>query len=870
MNAPSHQRAGGLILLAAFVSGAVCLAYELVWSRYLTLIFGVSVYAVATVLACFMIGLALGSWHLGRRLDRTQNPVRWLLLIELAIGVALLLSPLLYQGFSGLAESLIRSLEPGGLEKHALRFGLSLLVLLVPTYLMGGTFSVLVKCLAGQSGRSGREVSWVYAMNTLGGAAGAFGTGFFLMPALGLSRTLWLAAAFSFVAAAMLAPLWRHSPERAVPSEEKNARRKMKSVSSSVTPESKTAVRLVWAVVAVSGFTSLAYEVYWTRLLTFFFKDSIYDLTIVLTAFLTGLVIGSLACGWLMRNGLNFRFALGLVQALIGLSAFTGLFLVQKFPYWINDLQTNTALVRQYGENYWAAANAIRFGCAFLLMLVPTTLFGAAFPLAGQLCAENAALPSRRIGLFYGVNTIAAALGSVMAGFVFISLLGIRNGIVLTGLLNLGAGLALLALVKKSKAWLAANGVIAALLLATLPQWDKLRFSTSFLDPSQPLDQLLSLRFYREDASGVTSVVDLKPLHRKYLVSNRLFAHNTSELGGLEDHRRLGQIPLLLHPQPQSALVVGLGAGITLRGVNDLHPASVDCVELSPGVVAAAKEQFADENQRATDNPAVKITVDDGRNFLATTATKYDVVVLDIFFPMSSGSGNAFSREYYELCRRHLRPGGIVCQWLSVHQLSPANFKTIAATFQSVFPHATLWYGMIGDSIAVVGLVGTESKLAVDEENLARRMQNPELSAELREVNLQSPALLLSHFVLGEDELAAFCGGQPLDTDDRPVIEFTAPRLAVQSARQGMMNLLELNQTVGDASQLLANSGTNNSALIEQLRRQQAGKRTIIEGFQFLLSDDPDGQRRFYQAALARDPANEDLHSVLRETADGS
>ena len=150
------------------------------------------------------------------------------------------------------------------------------------------------------------------------------------------------------------------------------------------------------------------------------------------------------------------------------------------------------------------------------------------------------------------------------------------------------------------------------------------------------------------------------------------------------------------------------------------------------------------------------------------------------------------------------------------------------------------------------------------------QLSDHELSAELREVNLQSPALLLSHFVLGEDELAAFCRGQPLDTDDRSVIEFTAPRLAVQSARQGMMNLLELNQTVGDASQLLANSGTNNSALIEQLRRQQAGKRTIIEGFQFLLSDDPDGQRRFYQAALARDPANEDLQSVLREMADGS
>jgi spermidine synthase len=299
MNVPSHNRARGLILVAAFISGAVCLASELVWSRYLTLVFGVSVYAVATVLACFMIGLALGSWHLGRRLDRTQNPARWLLLIEVFIGVCLLLSPLLYQGFASLADALIRTLDPGGWEKHALRFALSLPVLLVPTYLMGGTFPVLVKSFAGQPDRAGRAVAWVYAMNTLGGSAGAFVTGFFLMPSLGLSRTLWLAAALSFVAAAMLAPLWRHSPERDVPAEGKNARKKMKAVSSSAAPESKSAVRLVWAVVAISGFTSLAYEVYWTHLLTFFFKDSIYDLTIVLTAFLTGLVIGSLVCGWM-------------------------------------------------------------------------------------------------------------------------------------------------------------------------------------------------------------------------------------------------------------------------------------------------------------------------------------------------------------------------------------------------------------------------------------------------------------------------------------------------------------------------------------------------------------------------------------------
>ena len=862
MNDCPFSRARAGLLFVAFISGAVCLGCELIWSRYLLLVFGVSVYAVATVLACFMLGLALGAGWLGQVADRSLRPLHWLAILQGVLGVWLLFSPVVYHGFSGLAGALIRALEPAGWQKHALRFFLALLVLVVPTSLIGATFPALVKSFAGSPERLGRDLALVYAVNTFGGAVGAFFTGFFLLPALGLSHTLALAAALSFASAGLLYALGRKPARPFSSTKEESLAAKSPRPTASL-PASSAAFYLAWAVLAVSGFTSLAYEVIWTRLLTFFFKDSIYDLTIVLTAFLTGLAVGSLACACLLRRRADLWFLLGLAQVLIGASALTGLFLIQYYPYWINDLQTNTALVSRFGEDYWAAGNLIRFGYAFLLMLFPTILFGAAFPLAGRLCAEHATALGQRLGLLYGVSTLASALGSVFAGFVLISLWGVRDSLVLLALLNLVAALILLAASPRSKIWLLAGAAVSAGLLAALPPWDRLRQSTAFLAPDQPLAELLSPLFYQEDATGLTAVVELQPLHRKYLVSNRLFTHNDSALGGLEDHRRLGLIPLLLHPHPQSVLVVGLGAGITLRGVASLHPAAIECVELSPGVVAAAR-QFRAENAGVLDDPSVRITVEDGRNYLTTTSRKFDVIVLDIFFPFSASSGTAFSREYYDLCRRRLQPGGLVCQWLPVHQLSLADLKTIAATFQSVFANSTLWYGMMGDGVAVVGLVGSADPLALDYQNLATRLEPPALARELGEVNLQTPDLVLSHFIMGNDDLAAFSRGAPLDTDDRPVIEFSAPKLALQSRRLGLTNLLAINQLTHAVSPWLNPPAAPGSPLALGLRRQQIGKSEALSGLRFLLNNDAAGQSRFYQQALARDPANEDLRYALR------
>ena len=283
-----------------------------------------------------------------------------------------------------------------------------------------------------------------------------------------------------------------------------------------------------------------------------------------------------------------------------------GLHLVAQLPYLLNDLQTNKAVVERYGNSLVRRALGIRLGYALLLMLIPTCLFGAAFPLAVRVwltAAPDQNAPARNargIGLLTAVNTLGATAGAVLAGFALVPALGLQHSIMLLAALNVAAGLTLLlSLWHKNRGFLAAFTAAAALFLAvSVPPWDKLRMSTGFLDQNQPLENMLDLTFYQEDAAGITSVVELVPLNRqKYLVTNRVYSQNTSDLGGLEDHRRLGQIPLLLHPRPQKVLAVGLGAGITLRGIMDLAPQSATVVELLPGVVKAAAE-FAPQNGR--------------------------------------------------------------------------------------------------------------------------------------------------------------------------------------------------------------------------------------------------------------------------------
>jgi spermidine synthase len=854
-------------LTAIFLSGISGLVYELIWSRYLELIIGVSVYAVALVLACFMLGLACGSWFFGRKVDASPANVNILIGLEMAIGFYGLVSPLIYSGLSSFNVWIFHSLLPDGHLKDLLRLGISVIFLVVPTFLMGGTFPAYLKIYHQNYHRVSSSVSTIYAVNTLGGALGAFISGFFLVKLMGLQLTLSFAALLNALAAVLIfLACFKTNPVSPAVSV------KQKPKTSSAVAQPECSKYIIMTAFAVSGFTSLAYEVFWTKLLTYFFRDSIYDLAIVLTAFLTGIVIGSFVCSKLLRKERKAVRLFAWVEILIGIFSLAGLFLIAQMPYIAQYLQTASSMYQKFGEGYWWMGTVAKFGYAFLIMLIPTSLFGMTFPLVSEIYVKRQDTLGQKIGLINCLNTLGATLGALMAGFGLITLLGIRHSIMAMAFLNIGIGLWLVwsAPFRPSQSkWAISIGSIVATLILTfsLPGWDKLRMSTAFLEPNQRLEEVLSLKYYKENAFGMASVVEVIPYRLKFLTTNRLYSQNSSDLMGPEDHRRLGHIPLLLHPRPQSALVIGLGAGITLRGISEEPLKDIDCVELSANIKEAAR-YFDAENNHVLDDPRVRVMIDDGRNYIAVAPKKYDVITGDIYFPMSSGSSNLYSVDYYRLCRQRLNPGGLMCQWLPIHQLSLAEIQTIVKSFKSAFPNTSLWLGMIGNSVPVLGCIGTDQKLTVDFQQLLDKYRNPRLNERLAQINLGDPYLLLSNFIMEGKAIDRFCGNQPINSDDRPIIEFTTPKHAIKSRQQGSENLLTLTRWIHSIMPYLAvDSGMGQAGYSDvkaKIASHVEAKKIVINGLPFAVEGDIQRQLELYKQGLTLYPTNADLLYMLQ------
>jgi spermidine synthase len=325
-------------------------------------------------------------------------------------------------------------------------------------------------------------------------------------------------------------------------------------------------------------------------------------------------------------------------------------------------------------------------------------------------------------------------------------------------------------------------------LLVFLPKWDKFEMSTSFLKPGQDVEGSYDIQYYDENVYGVISVVDFLPTNQKFLTTNRRFCQNSSDMFGPEDHRRLGIIPLLIHENPKDVLAVGLGAGITLGGANKYPGVNIDCVEISGSVVQAAS-YFGEENGHVIDADNVNMIIDDGRNFIKNTKKMYDVIIADIFFPMSSGSSSLFSREYYGMCKKKLNPNGIMTQWIPVHQFSTLELNITIKTFASVFENCQLWFGLIGTSIPVIGIVGSEKPVVIDGNRLARLYKNEALLKTLSEIALDDKYMMLSHFIADVKDTHLYREDIRISTDDKPILEYLNPESNTPHYQKGEENL---------------------------------------------------------------------------------
>lgn len=755
----------GEILVAAFLGGAASVVYELIWTRYLALLLGSSAYAIGVVTACYMVGLAVGGFALGRLADFRE---KWSIVLSFGgFGLLCAASPILYKGIQRLYLILAQGENGGSLW---LRVLISMAGLFLPTFFIGGMTPILVKYYQQKT-----NSMMVYAMFTLGSVAGVVLTGFWMIPAVGLSGSGIVGGVCA--CAGMLCLRGSIAAECSEECKDK------------VKPY-PTSIRLCVVIVyAVSGFTAMAYQMYQTKLLTLFFMDSVYDFTLILMIFLIGLFIGNCCGNWLSKKEKWNLFGIGFGQATIGLFCLISLALVSRLPYWTEGISSVSALATSGAQNVFLRNIFLKGAYCVLVVLPPTILWGSVFPLASRVFLQGQRGIATRTGLLTGWNTVGSALGSLLGSFVLIELLGLRDSIILGAMLNLVAAVGLLCVSRtrlsgKQQVGIWGIGIVAVLTIVILPPWDRFEMSTSFLKPGQDVEDAVEMLYYHEDAYGITSVAHFLPYDQKYLTTNRLYCQSTADLGGPEDHRRLGYIPLLLHPEPKQVLITGLGSGVTLRGAAEYGDVQIDCVEISQSVVEAA-QCFREENGNVLERENVHIVTEDARNYIARTDQKYDVIIGDIVFPMSSGSSSLFSKEYYDNARAKLKENGIMVQWIPIHQFSKQELELTANTFANVFPHSYYIWGMIGSSVPVVGLVGVDEQLTIDMERLQDTYNtNTTLREELEKTALDDPYMLISHYI-GEIQSVQ----TEIITDDKPILEYINPRVALSYAERGRENM---------------------------------------------------------------------------------
>ena len=788
-----------LILSCFLLSGLAGLVYQVLWIRMIDKVIGSAPFAVATVLTVFMGGLALGSYFAGKYIDQIDSQKNLLSLygkIEVAIGIYGLLLPFLAYVAKPLYAIAYNHLLDHFSAYQIFAFSGCSVLLIIPTGLMGATLPILCRFYIANLDHLGTRTGRLYGINTIGAAAGALLCGFLFINAFGVWGSLLVAAGINFFVGFLCITygrFWSALGSQVRPGNQitKKVKGKTHYRSPRVLDPGDNVVFLALLIFAVSGFCGMAYEVIWTRLLGLIMGPTTYSFTIVVATFIVGLATGSFLFGWLGDKTENV-FGM-LVGTQIGAASFS--LIISQF---LGNSQLFFAKLIYTFQDYFEEMILAQSFVLFFLLLAPTLLLGASFPLVSRIYARSLPSLGRSIGTAYAINTVGAILGSFLAGFVFIPFLGKENGLRLTVALQFIVAFITFivwgARLKKTKRMVplwSCIALIGALLLFSFPSWNRQLLSrghyrkveeshagylaeTSWLDALWRGPELLSdkiqkseLLFYGDGIGGFTTVEKMvNSLGSTELTMLNSGKPDASTHGDRFTQTLLAHIPMLFHPNPKKVMVLGLASGMTAGEVLHYPIDRVDVLEISDQVIEASKFFNSWNNGVLTDSKA-RIIVQDGRNHLALIQEKYDVIISEPSNPWMAGLANLFTRDFFELVRERLSSDGIFVQWIHGYEMNWNTFAMVGRTFSEVFPNGILMNTLPTDYL-LLGFTGVNR---LDIETARENLQYINRSSN---IELGDPRLLF-HLILTEDSRRYF-GSGPLHTDNRPRLEYLAPR----------------------------------------------------------------------------------------------
>ncbi len=746
------------VLLLFVGSGCAALIYEVVWFQLLQLVIGASAISIGVLLATFMGGMCAGSLLLPRLVSTDRHPLRVYAQLELGIGA---LGILILFGLPILGNLYVANVGHGfaGILLRAL---LCAMCLLPPTLLMGATLPAVARSVE----TTPQGVSWLgffYGGNIAGAVFGSLFAGFYLLRVYDMATATYVAAALNAAVAALAVLMAMRAP------------RGHADAAARGPAQPALAALPAYTAIALSGLAALGAEVVWTRILSLLFGGTVYTFSIITAAFLAGLGIGSAFGAWLARTTKRPGVLLAVCQIGVALAvAWTALLLNRAFPYWPID----PALAAGPWFNF--QIDLLRA----MVAIVPAACFwGASFPLALAAAASGADDPGRLVGRVYAANTIGAVVGALVFSLLIIPGLGTQDAQRAMIWIAASAAVVMLAWRPPADAPLSASkrvgGAIAALLLAALAAGSVAPVPPDVIAYGRQIATFKGAT-YLYAGEGLNSSIAVSELEggiRNFHVSGKVEA--STEVHDMRLQRLLGHMSALMHPDPRSVLVVGFGAGVT-AGSFVPHPGVKRIVicEIEPLIPRMVAPYFSKENYDVLHDPRVEVVYDDARHYILTTREKFDVITSDPIHPWVKGAASLYTKEYFELVKEHLNPGGVITQWVPLYQSTEDVVKSEIATFFDVFPFGTIWSNQYanGGGYDVVMLAKSEP-LRIDPAALQARLERPDhaaIAAALTEVEFAGvPGLMATYAGQARDLRPWLVDGQ-INRDSNLRLEYLA------------------------------------------------------------------------------------------------
>jgi spermidine synthase len=738
------------VLLLLFVgSGCAALIYEVVWFQLLEMVIGSSAVSMGVLLGTFMAGMCLGSLVMPRLLSDRRHPLRVYAGLELGIaviGLAVLFGmPLVGRIYTAWAGTGAIGILIRGLAAAA--------CLLPPTMLMGATLPAMARWIEA----SPRGVAWLgffYGGNTAGAVIGSLLAGYYLLRVHDIAVATYVAVALNVIVAAVALGLAARTSHRAAPA----------GAAGMTVPA--PGQWPVYVAIALSGLTALACEVLWTRTLSLLFGGTVYTFSLILAVFLTGLGLGSSLGSVMGRDLARPRLALASCQlAVAAAMAWTSFMLTDSLPFWpINPSLT---------PDPWFQFQLDLARCLFAV-LPGAILWGASFPLALASVAAQQRDPARLVGGVYAANTLGAIVGALGASLLLVVWLGTQRSQQLLIVLSALSGLVLVWRDLAAMRGFGAAVVIAGLLAFTVHPVPGMLIAYGRYVPSQMGQS--EVIYTGEGWNASVAVSERSNGALNYHNAGKVQA--SSEPQDMRLQRMLGHLTTLVPASAAKVIVIGCGAGVTAGAVSiDPSVEHETIAEIEPLVPQVVSTYFSEHNFAVVSNPKVHVHIDDARHFLQTTTETFDAITSDPLDPWVKGAAMLYTREFFELTKSRLNPGGVVTLFVQLYESNTEAVKSEIGTFFEAFPHGMVFANTYNGAGYDLVLLGQVEATHIDIGEMEARLKRPEYTAvaqSLRDIGMNSATDLFATYAGGASDFAAWLKDAQINRDRNLRLQYLA------------------------------------------------------------------------------------------------